>query len=91
MGLVIELPEEPVEEIYLWPENVRAWNTFQSAQSQWIVGMGGATGLNYPGVESMLRMCGIPRREWPDLFGLIQEMERATLEVWDEKRSKDAS
>ncbi|KQW96979.1 hypothetical protein ASC94_09230 [Massilia sp. Root418] len=91
-GLVAEWPAVEVEEIYLWPCNVESWTLFQRLQSQWIAGgMGGATGLNYAGVESALRMMDIKAGKRAKLFADIQLMEHATLEAWDEKRSKETS
>jgi hypothetical protein len=48
--------------------------------------MAGATGLNYPGVETCMRMHGLPRKKQPQLFAAIQVMEQAALEEWASKR-----
>jgi hypothetical protein len=39
---------------YLWPDNVQAWFCWQGVQTQWRVGMGGPTGLDYAGVRAYL-------------------------------------
>lgn len=91
-GLVAEVPEVEFQEIFLWPCNVKSWTLFQRLQSQWMAGgMGGATGLNYTGVESALRMMGIKTGKWAKLFADIQLMEHATLEAWDERKNKESS
>lgn len=74
------------DEFWLWPESVDAFRFWCSIQTQWVVGMAGRVGLNYPAVESCMRLHGIPKKKQPELFGLIQAMESAVLEVWAEKR-----
>ncbi len=59
-------------------------------QTQWRIGMGGATGLDYTAVLAYLKdgkgLRGKQRRE---VFGLLQLCERETLQVWAEKRERD--
>ena len=50
---------------------------YASAQTQWRVGMAGATGLDYAGVEAMGRLRGTPLS--PDDFAALQVCERAAL------------
>jgi len=87
LGLLDQPDDEHV--VYLWPDNVRAWSCWQGVQTQWRVGMGGATGLDYAGVRAYLDelgLCGDERRE---AFAGIQACERATLEVWAEQRERE--
>lgn len=49
--------------------------------TQWRVGMAGATGLDYGALPEVLRMSGIARGEWPDIFEGIRIMEDAALEL----------
>lgn len=87
LGLLEQQPAEHV--VYLWPDNVVAWNCWQGVQTQWRVGMGGATGLDYAGVRAFLdeqQLAGDERRE---VFAGIQACERATLEVWAEQRERE--
>lgn len=74
------------DEFWLWPENEKAFALWCAVQSQWVVGPSGVLGLNYPGVESCMRMRGIGKRKWPALFELIQAMERAALNEWAAQR-----
>lgn len=90
-GLVAEMPATELKEIYLWPCNQESWRVFQRLQSQWMVGVGGATGLNYSGIESALRLMGIKGRKRSELFADIQVMEEATLEGWETRRNKESS
>lgn len=86
LGLLEQQPDEHV--VYLWPDNVLAWRCWQGVQTQWRVGMGGATGLDYAGVRAFLdeqQLSGDERRE---VFAGIQACEWATLEVWAEQRER---
>lgn len=74
------------EPLYLWPENVLSWNLFLAVSTQWLVGSGGATGLNYPGVEVVMRNWRIKRHDEQKQFSEIQVMERATLRAWSERK-----
>lgn len=86
IGLLIRRSSPPpCEELYLWPDNVASWNLFQAVSTQWMATMAGVTGLNYPGVETVMRMSGIKRRDRERVFNEIQCMERATLSAWREK------
>lgn len=45
------------DEFEIWPDNVHALNCFLAVCRLWRVGpMGGVLGLDYPGVEAVLRM-----------------------------------
>ena len=72
--------------LYLWPENVFSWNLFRAVSTQWNVGMSGAVGLNYQSVEMVMRNWRVKRRDERRIFHEIQEMERATLVAWGEKK-----
>ncbi len=86
-GLKPEWAAEPAEQIYLWPENVKIWNLFSSLGTQWKRDMDGAYGLDYPGVEVVMRIWRIKRKHEQDVFRKIQLMEQATLEAWGERRN----
>lgn len=74
------------EEFWLWPENQEVFGIWGGLQTQWVVGMAGAFGLNYAGVESNLRLLGIPKKKWTQIFVLIKHMEQAALEEWASRR-----
>ena len=84
-GLLPVFQHEQVEPLYLWPENVEAWNFFQAVSTQWQVDFGLPIGLNYAGVEVARNAMGVKRKDWPKLFSAVQAMERATLSAWREK------
>lgn len=63
----------------VWPENWPTVEAFLRCQTQWVpAGMGGVVGLNYTGVEVVLRMYNITD---PEVFSGIQTMEIAALKV----------
>ena len=64
----------------VWPCNVPAVNLFVSLGTQWRVSFGGAYGLDYGVLPQVLRMSGVPRKEWPDLFESLRILEDAALE-----------
>lgn len=79
-----DFPEKSVE---VWPEHVDACLLFCSVSTQWRVGMGGATGLDYPAVFATLER---QHRDKTDagrdaIFADLQVIERAALEQMNEK------
>jgi len=74
------------DEFWLWPENEEVFWLWAGLQTQWVVGMAGATGMNYASVESDMRMLGIPNKKRRDYYLLIKNMEQAALEEWASKR-----
>lgn len=74
------------DEYWLWPENEEAFALWLGLQTQWNVGMAGAVGLDYTGVEACMRMRDIGRKKRAELFAMVQLMEQACLEEWAEKR-----
>lgn len=73
------------DKCYLWPCNVQAFRTWQSLQTQWRVGMGGRTGLDYTAVLAYLRAT-IKPKDRADMFNSLQAMEFAALDEWAQQR-----
>lgn len=93
-GFEVAMPDAPPPEdgevCHLWPENLLSWECWHAVQTQWRIGMGGATGLDYAAVLAYLKDGkGLPGKERREVFGLIQLCERETLQVWAEKRERD--
>lgn len=84
------LQTDATELVYLWPDNVRAWNHWQGVQTQWRVGLRGATGLDYAGVRAYLDEADLGEQR-RDVFAGIQACERATLDVWAEQRGRESA
>ncbi len=77
-------------ELWLWPDNRPAWDLWRCLQTQWRVGMGGATGLDYGGVQAAMQLLGIKHGQRTELFALVQIMEAAVLDEWGRRRERDA-
>lgn len=75
--------------MFLWPDNLVAWQCWQGVQTQWRVGMGGATGLDYAGVRAYLELQDLPPDERREVFAGLQACERVTLDVWAEQRERE--
>jgi len=89
LGLVPIWAQAAVEvpEVYLWPENVAVWRLFQACNTQWKSGLAGPTGLDYPAVETVLRIRRVKKADLLSVFSMIQVMERSMLSAWSEKRN----
>lgn len=70
--------------VELWPENEAAVLAFAQMSTQWRVGMGGPVGLDYAPLPFVLRMSGIPRGDWSDVFESVRLMENAALKAMSE-------
>lgn len=82
-------PQPKPDLCYLWPDNVDTFNTWQQLQTQWRVGMSGATGLDYTAVVAYLRdVAGIKKKDLPERFAEIRAMEVATLNEWAKLQDK---
>ena len=66
-------------ECEVWPENWPAWSLFCQVSTQWRVGMGGATGLDYGAIYPLLDRIAQDAAEWMDLFDDLQVLEGAAL------------
>ena len=85
-GLVLEDEAKPDagRVFWLWPEHEPVLQIWFAVQTQWRVGAAGATGLDYAGVDALLRLrrlCG-GRRRTARLVADLQVMEHATLAEW---------
>lgn len=68
----------------LTSDALAAWNLYSRSQSQWNVGMSGATGMRYDGVEACARLAGIQVSARG--FELFQLLEGKRLSIWSEER-----
>lgn len=65
----------------MWPDNWRTWCYFERLSTQWLVGMNGRTGLNYPSVYGLLDRLDLTGAQWWQTFDDIQRLEVAALEA----------
>lgn len=80
--------EPPAPEFYLWPENVEAWALFLACSTQWRGSGMQREGLDYEGVEVVMRRRHVRRRLRDRRFAEIQLMEMACLKAWAEKAAQ---
>jgi hypothetical protein len=73
------------EAVEIWPENQRAYFLFLDLQTQWRVGMGGATGLDYLVLFAKLDRMKAPADEAEELEQDIRVMEHEALRVMSER------
>ncbi|MBL8445068.1 MAG: DUF1799 domain-containing protein [Zoogloeaceae bacterium] len=71
--------------MFLWPDCVPIWGHWQAVQTQWRVGMNGATGLDYAGVMAYLAVVEPDAAARAEAFECIRAAEVATLNARAEK------
>lgn len=72
-------------DVEVWPDNWDVVGLFTSLNTQWRTGFGGATGLDYGALPAVLRMCGMKRDKWPELFQDLRVLEAEALATMREK------
>ena len=75
------------EEFEVWPENWRVFVLFSRLQTQWSVGMSGATGLRYEAVYPLLDREAQGAEDWQQLFDDLQTLEGTALKQMSDNRS----
>ncbi|TAK84510.1 MAG: hypothetical protein EPO09_20770 [Aquabacterium sp.] len=68
-----------MDDVEVWPDNWAAFRLLRDVQTQWRVGVGGPTGLDYPSVFALMEFRGIPPDERGPLFDDLQVMEVAAI------------
>lgn len=63
----------------VWPENWTAWSLFCDMATQWRIGMGGATGLDYGPLFRLMDAQGLEGSEWRAVFDDIRVLESSSL------------
>lgn len=77
-----------LDAVEVWPENWQAWSIFCQVSTQWRIGMGGPTGLDYGAIYPLLDRIAQDAAEWMDLFEDLQIMERTALKQMSENRAE---
>ncbi len=92
--LATEPKDQPAQLEYLWPCNVKYWAMWCELQSQWRVGMGGATGLDYAAAIAHLRTAhGLRGKRLQKAWGCMRAAEQGILQAMAEaaaERKKDS-
>lgn len=81
LGLAREDIEEPEQEIRVYPENWPALQLFSYLATQWRIGMGGATGLDYNVMFHKLDRMNLEPDEYEQREQDIRIMEREALKA----------
>lgn len=68
----------------VWSDAWPAFCLFEALGTQWRMGPGGATGLDYAAILSTAKMLGIKRRILQDAFPDLRVMEAEALAVMAE-------
>lgn len=71
--------EDVAVTVEVWEENYPAFNVFNALGTQWRYSMNGITGLDYNVIPNVLKLLGIQRNEWTQIFDDIRIMESAAL------------
>ncbi|WP_462402972.1 DUF1799 domain-containing protein [Pseudomonas sp. Marseille-QA0332] len=78
-----DIPEEEVE---VWPDIWPAFRLFEALGTQWRLGQGGPSGLDYTAVPVTAAMLGIKRRDLVDIFPDLRVFEVEALAVMAESQ-----
>lgn len=70
----------------VWPENWPAFCVFEAMRTQWRVGMGGYTGLDYAALPACMKLCEIKAADRTEVFERVRQMENEALKFFDESR-----
>ena len=80
------LPEDYANErIEIWPENQQAINLFTSISTQWRVGAGGPTGLDYNVLFMRMARMDLSDERHEQLFDDIRVIESEALAILNKR------
>ncbi len=82
--LGLTLADIPEEEVEVWPDAWPAFRLFEALSTQWRLGQGGPSGLDYAAIPVTASMLGIKRRDLTDIFPDLRIMEVEALAVMAE-------
>lgn len=73
----------------IWQENETSFALFASLQTQWRIGMGGPTGLDYSAVPVVMELYSVPEKDRRQVFDDVRVMESEALKVFNEKHGRN--
>jgi Phage related hypothetical protein (DUF1799) len=73
------------EAVTYWPDNATAVHLFCRIGTQWRVGAGGCTGLDYCAVYPLMDRLQLDPMDWDLLLDDIRTLENAALVAMNEK------
>ena len=75
----LHLEEIPNEDCMVWDCNWDVFNLFHAMNSQWRIGMGGPTGLDYNAIIPTGTLLGFKKKQLQAMFPDLQVMENEAL------------
>lgn len=79
--LGLTLDDIETEDVEVWPDAWPAFCLFEALGTQWRLGPGGPSGLDYAAIPGTASMVGIKRSELVGAFGDLRVMEHEALAV----------
>jgi len=80
------LPEDYANDtLEIWPENHQAIQLFISLSTQWRVGAGGPTGLDYNVLFTRMERLGLTPERYEQLFDDVRVIESEALTILNKK------
>jgi hypothetical protein len=73
----------------VWQDCWTSVGVLSAIATQWRVGGDGPIGLDYAAIPVALRLMGIPRREWQQVFDDVRVMEDAALKYFAFMRKRN--
>ena len=82
--LGLTLDDIETEDVEVWPDAWPAFCLFEAFGTQWRLGPGGPSGLDYTAIPSTAKMVGIKGRGLAEVFPDLRVMENEALSVMAE-------
>lgn len=82
--LGLSLDDIETEDVEVWPDVWPAFCLFEALGTQWRLGPGGPSGLDYTAVPCTAKMIGLKHRELSEAFNDLRVMENEALALMAE-------
>lgn len=82
--LGLTLDDMEAEDVEVWPDAWPAFCLFEALGTQWRLGPGGPSGLDYAAIPGTAKMIGLKHRELSEAFKDLRVMENEALTVMAE-------
>ncbi|MFG0323714.1 DUF1799 domain-containing protein [Pseudomonas sp. zjy_15] len=82
--LGLTLDDMETEAVEVWPDAWPAFCLFEALGTQWRLGPGGPSGLDYAAIPGTAKMIGLTSRELSETFDDVRVMESEALTVMAE-------
>ncbi|AVD91087.1 hypothetical protein C4Q27_00865 [Pseudomonas sp. SWI36] len=82
--LGLTLDDIEIDDVEVWPDAWPAFCLFEALGTQWRLGPGGPSGLDYAAIPGTAKMIGLKSRELSETFDDVRVMENEALTVMAE-------